>query len=335
MKATKTSGLPEQEPSADQKRIVKLLEDNKKLRGELTLKNRQCQELEKTLFNARKAKRGTIPKTSTRKRKKDDWVRVIITDTHGSKVDPAAFAAVMGDIKKLDPDEIIHLGDSIDCGGFLAEHHTLGFVAETEYTYEDDVLKANEQFDEIQRIAPRAKFHLIEGNHERRVESYCVTKALRNGTDAEYLRRLISPHTLLQIKERGINYYREGEMHRGATIPGWLRLGKCWFVHGISTAKHAAAVHLAKAGGNIVYGHTHRIDSAHDELTNVGTVAAWNPGCLCTKQPLWRHSSPTGWGTGYAVQIVAKSGEFLHLNVPIIDGKSLLMPLFHTASSGK
>jgi hypothetical protein len=146
---------------------------------------------------------------------------------------------------------------------------------------------------------------------------------------------LVSPYTLLKIEERGIAYYREGEMHRGATVPGWLRLGKCWFVHGICASKHAASTTLQKAGGNVVFGHTHRIDSAHTDMPNVGPVAAWNPGCLCVKQPLWRHTSPTGWGHGYAVQIVAKSGEFLHLNVPIIEGKSLLMPLFSTASKTK
>jgi predicted phosphodiesterase len=331
MKPEDLSKLSASPPTQAEKKLSKLEDEKKALQAKLKQKADYAKELEKSLQDARRAKRAPIPKTTPRKRKKEDWVRVIISDTHGSKIDPGAFAAVLADIKRLDPDEIIHLGDSIDCGGFLAEHHTLGFVAETGYTYEDDVTMANQQFDELQKAAPKAKFHLLEGNHERRVETYCVTKALRNGADAEFLRSLISPHTLLQIKERGIHYYRECDKHRGATVPGWLRLGKCWFVHGISTAKHAAATTLDRAGGNVVFGHTHRIDSAHAELPNVGPIAAWNPGCLCIKQPLWRHTSPTGWGNGYAVQIVAKSGEFLHLNVPIVEGKSLLLPLFHTA----
>lgn len=280
--------------------------------------------LASSLTSGAKATIPKIPKSSGRKKRKDDWVRVILTDTHGSKVDPEAFAAVIADIARLAPDEIVHLGDSIDCGGFLAEHHTLGYVAEMDYSYADDVAAANDHFDRLQKAAPRAKFHLMEGNHERRVETYCVTKALRSKTDAEFLRSLISPQKLLRLEERGINYYRECEKHGESTVPGWLRLGKCWFVHGISTAKHAARAHLDKAGGNVVFGHTHRIDSAHDELPNVGPVAAWNPGCLSIKQPLWRHTSPTGWGHGFAVQIVARSGEFLHLNIPIIEGRSLL-----------
>lgn len=326
------SNLSASPPSEEEKKLAKLSSENDALKAAIKQKESYAESLEKALKNARQAKRGKIPKATTRKRNKEDWVRVIITDTHGSKVDPEAFAAVLADIKRLDPDEIVHLGDSIDCGGFLAEHHTMGFVAETSYTYEEDVLMANQQFDELQKAAPKALFHLLEGNHERRVESYCVTKALRNGQDSEFLRSLISPHTLLQIKERGISYYRECEKYKGATVPGWLRLGKCWFVHGICASKHAASTTLQKAGGNVVFGHTHRIDSAHTEMPNVGAIAAWNPGCLCVKQPLWRHTSPTGWGHGYAVQIVSRSGEFLHLNVPIVSGRSLLMPLFHTAS---
>lgn len=329
------SSMSGSKPSPEESKIEKQSAEISKLKAKIKLHQSNEKRLEQSLSDARKAKRGSIPARSARKRKKDDWVRVIITDTHGSKIDKEAFAAVIADIKRLDPDEIVHLGDSIDCGGFLAEHHTLGFVAETEYTYEDDVSMANHQLDQLQAAAPKAKIHLLEGNHEQRVEHYCVTKALRNGRDAEFLRSLISPHKLLQIEERGIHYYREAERHGDATVRGWVRMGKCWFVHGICASTHAASRHLQKAGGNVVYGHTHRIDSAHNELPNVGPVAAWNPGCLCIKQPLWRHTAPTGWGHGYAVQIVAKSGEFLHLNVPIIEGKSLLLPLFHTAQRTK
>lgn len=318
------SDLGDEPPSENAKRVIKLEADLAKERSRSGALKAERDTLAKTLNGITDANIPKIPKATGRKKKKDDWVRVILTDTHGSKVDPEAFAAVIADIKRLDPDEIVHLGDSIDCGGFLAEHHTLGYVAEMDYNYADDVAAANDHFNRIQEAAPRAKIHFMEGNHERRVETYCVTKAIRSKTDAEYLRALISPVTLLNIKERGISYYRECERHGDSTVPGWLRLGKCWFVHGISTAKHAARAHLDKAGGNVVYGHTHRIDSAHTELPNVGPVAAWNPGCLCTKQPLWRHTSPTGWGHGFAVQIVARSGEFLHLNVPIFGGQSLL-----------
>ena len=59
------------------------------------------------------------------------------------------------------------MGDHLDCDGFLAQHHVWGFVAETEYTFEDDVA-ANVMLDSVQKICPKAKLTYLSGitNHE-------------------------------------------------------------------------------------------------------------------------------------------------------------------------
>ena len=95
-------------------------------------------------------------------------------------------------------------------------------------------------------------------------------------------------------------------------------------VHELGGGKNAASAAVSRTAGNVVYSHTHQEDTATMVLPGVGLVKAWNPGCLCTRVPLWRHSNPTNWSHGYAVQFVAKSGEFLHINVPILDGRSLV-----------
>ncbi len=322
------AGVSAKPPTANERKLAAAYEKIGKLKGEVKELKHDRLILNKSLENARKTSRPRIVSKAPPRRKKSDWVRVIITDTHGSKCDGPAFQAALSDIKALDPDEIVHLGDAVDCGGFLAEHHTLGFVAESHYTYEQDIESANAQFDALQQAAPRAKFHLMEGNHERRVETWAITKAFRGAVDGEFLKNRICPEKLLHLKERGIPYYRENEFIKGASVPGWLKLGKCWFVHGISTAKHAASVHVQKCGGNVVYGHTHRPDTAFISTPQNGSVGAWNPGCLSVLQPMWQHTRPTDWGHGYAIQMVNRTGEFMHFNVPIINGKSLLMPLF-------
>jgi len=55
----------------------------------------------------------------------------------------------------------------------------------------------------------------------------------------------------------------------------------------------------------------------------VGIVKAFTPGCLCEKQPMWRHSHPSNWNHGYAIDVVAPSGNFQHIQVPIWEGESL------------
>jgi UDP-2,3-diacylglucosamine pyrophosphatase LpxH len=256
------------------------------------------------------------------------FCRVCIPDTHGCLVDKDAIAAFLSDLEVIKPAEIVMLGDHLECGGFLAQHHTLGYVAQTEYTFDEDVMATNALLDSIQTICPNATIDYLEGNHERRIENWCVTEALRNTRDAEYLRRMFSASSVLGLEQRGIKWIRQGRYYDGLPIPATIKRGCCYFTHGSSTAKHAASEHVKKFGGNVVYGHTHRADSYVIRTIGAGVIGAWSPGCLCILQPLWQHTNPTDWSHGYGLQLVSDDGSFLHINVPVINGKSYLGPLF-------
>jgi predicted phosphodiesterase len=290
------------------------------LRQQLDHAVAQIERMEKT----KRAK--IIAATPIRKRDTGDIVRVIIPDTHGAKVDRQAVAAMLADIKAIGPQEIILLGDHVDCGGHLAQHHVMGYVAETAYSYEDDIAAANSFLDSLRSAAPHAKIEYMEGNHERRVETWCVTQTLRHQHDAEGLRKLYAPEYRLNLKERDITYYRDGLYHDGLTIPGVIKRGSCFFFHGFSTSKNATAATVEKIAGNCVFGHTHRGQSTTVRKMNVGVIGSWNPGCLCELQPLWQHTNPTEWTHGYGIQLV-HGDEFLHLNIPIINGNSLFSAL--------
>lgn len=269
-----------------------------------------------------------IAAAAPRERKDGDIVRVVIPDTHGSKIARAAVAAMLADIAAIQPSEIILLGDHVDCGGHLAQHHVMGYVAESSYSYEDDIGEANAFLDSLRSAAPAAKIEYIEGNHERRVETWCLTEVLRNTRDAEGLRRLYAPEFRLFLEKRGIPYFRQGEFYDGLPIPGVIKRGKCYFFHGFSTSKAATAKTLEKIAGNCVFGHTHRAQSDVQRKIGSGVIGSWNPGCLCELQPLWQHTNPTDWTHGFGVQVQSASGEFLHINIPIIEGKSLFGALF-------
>lgn len=270
-----------------------------------------------------KAKRAKIiAATPVRKRDSGDIIRVVIPDTHGAKANRPAIAAMLSDIKALDPQEIILLGDHVDCGGHLAQHHVMGYVAETAYSYEDDISAANGFLDSLRAAAPHARIEYIEGNHERRVETWCVTQTLRHQHDSEGLRKLYAPEYRLNLRERGIPYYRESVCYDGLSLPGVIKRGKCYFFHGFSTSKNSTASTVEKIAGNCVFGHTHRAQSFIVRKANVGVIGAWNPGCLTDLQPLWQHANPTEWTHGYGVQFI-HGDDFLHLNVPIIEDKSL------------
>jgi UDP-2,3-diacylglucosamine pyrophosphatase LpxH len=298
-------------------------ESRKVHESEIASLRKELEVARAALENATKARRTKIPAAGVaRRRSGSDIVRVIIPDTHGCLIDKQAVAAMLTDIKALDPQEIILLGDHVDCGGFLAQHHVMGYVAETDYTYEEDLDAAKTFLNALQAAAPRARIEYLEGNHERRVETWCVTQVLRHKKDAEGLRRLLAPEFRLGLKERGIAYYRQGEFYDNLPVPGVIKRGKCFFFHGVSTARNAVSATVDKIAGNCVFGHTHRAQSNIVRRISSGVIGAWNPGCLCQLQPLWQHTAPTDWSHGYAVQLVAEGGAFLHLNIPIIEGES-------------
>lgn len=270
-----------------------------------------------------RAKYPAPPKPRPRTSAKEDFVRIIVNDVHGSMMDRPAVEAFLADLKEWDPDEVVLNGDIIECGGFLAAHHTLGYVAQTEYTLQDDIAAGNWFLDEIQKAAPRAVIHYLEGNHEDRLERWIVDQTMRHSRESEFLRQLIGPETLLRLNERGVHYYRRGEHQIPGLPPGWIKLGKIFFVHELGGGKNAASAAVGRTAGNVVFAHTHQSDESTMVLPGVGLVKAWNPGCLCQRQPLWRHSNPTNWSHGYAVQFVAKSEDFMHINVAIWEGKSL------------
>lgn len=295
-----------------------------KVRRELKAVTRDRDDLLQEYDDLRKAKYPVPPKPQKTKTSKGDKVRIICGDVHGSMMDRPAVEAFLGDLKKWNPEEVILMGDIVECGGFLAAHHTLGYVAQTSYSWQDDIASGNWFLDQVQAAAPNAEIHYLEGNHEDRIERWVVDQTMRHGRDAEFLRSLLAPNVLLRLEERGVKYYPRSLETQPGLPPGWIKIGKVFFVHELGTGRHAASSAVDKTAGNVVYGHTHREDTASVVLPAVGLVKAFNPGCLCVRQPLWRNSNPTNWSHGYAVQFVAKSGEFLHLNIPIWEGRSLV-----------
>jgi len=249
-------------------------------------------------------------------------IRVIIPDSHGEHIDLPARDAFLRDLKRLDPDEIVLLGDHLDCAGTFSTHQR-SYTNELAESYEADVNAANEFLSLVQKNAPRAKCHYLEGNHEAHVERW----ASRNFTqkrDADRVLEALGPAAVLYLKQRGIRYYRRSEHYQGISIPGCIRLGKVYFVHGISHSRHSAAAHLARFGDNVVFGHVHRSQSVVERSVTREGFGAWCPGTLAKLQPLYKHTEPSSWSHGYGVQFVSKTGKFLHVNVPILAGKSLL-----------
>jgi hypothetical protein len=294
------------------------------LQREIAAEKRAHASTLRRLENARAARKKAprAPAPRAPKLRTGDIVEVIFSDVHGNQHEPAAFGALLGDIKALKPDRLFIGGDFINCGGFLAEHHTIGYVAETDDSYELDVAVSNKLLDALAEASGGAETHYLEGNHEWRVERWALTQRLAHKRDIEFLRRTFAPEVVLRLKERGITYYSQGSEH-GCGVPGWVKRDKVFFVHKLSNATDAAAVAMAKAGGNVCYFDTHRAAFKPKFIPGIGLLAAWNPGCLCKRQPLYANTRPTEWTHGYLVRFISRrTGSFQMVNVTIDEGVS-------------
>lgn len=249
-------------------------------------------------------------------------IRLIIPDSHGSHIDWAAADAMLADAKVIDPHEIVLLGDHVDAGGTFSTHQR-SYTNEMTESYEEDCLQANAFLDRLQASCPRAKdIHFLEGNHEAHIERW-ASRTYHSHRDAVAFLEREGPSGRLDLKRRGIHYYRRSVFYQGLAIPGCIRLDKCFFVHGISHAKHADSVHLQRFGASVVFGHIHRSMGRVERTVTSGGHGAWCPGTLAKLQPLYKHTQPSDWSHGYAVQEVLKSGHFEHTNVPIFGDRTI------------
>lgn len=276
-------------------------------------------------------KTGKVVRASpvpTFKKHQGDITRAICCDLHGAKMHKQAAGSFIADCKALQPDEILLLGDMVDVGGFLALHHVMGYVAESSYSYDDDIAATNGFLDDLAKACPRASITYIEGNHENRVERWALTMTLRHQKDAEGLRRRNAPEFLLKLQERNIPYIRMSQLYDNLSLHGTIRRGMCYFTHGsFLKSQNAARDAVARLSGNVVFGNTHRADVYMGHRVNVGIIGGFNPGCLCELQPVWQNTNPTDWTHGYALQFVSGlTQQFLHINIPIVKGHSLLVP---------
>ncbi len=250
-------------------------------------------------------------------------IRMIVPDSHGAHIDEDARDAFVRDVKRIVPEQIVWIGDHLDCGGTFSSHQR-SYTNELCEAYEDDCKAANTFLDMVMRAAPDAQHWYIEGNHEAHVERWAA-RNFQSHKDAVKLLEAFGPWRVLKLREREIKYFRRSEHYQGLSIPGTIKLGKCYFTHGVSHSKHATHVHLERFGANVVHGHTHRSQAVVERTVSSDGHGAWCPGTLAKLQPLYKHTVPTSWSHGYGMQFVNQAtGRFMHFNVPIHSGESML-----------
>lgn len=310
------AAMPTVKEAAAEKRRVKQLEE---------LVERQQETIDRMRRSRINIPLGRKPSGKTPR----SFVRAIVPDSHGCHIDEAAANAFLADLKELKPKETVLLGDHLDAGGWLAQHHTLGFVPESGYTFEDDCGAANQFLDQIDSRTPGSAKWYIEGNHCHRIVKAILKMTLGNQRDTEMMLRLWGCKSVLGLKERKYDFVRRDELQPGLKIRGAIKLGKCYFTHGKKCGVTATHKTLQAFKANVVHGHTHRMSHASVQSAEEQMLGGWSFGCLCKMQPLYYDTDPTDWAHGYGIQFVEPNGHFTTWPIPIIEGKSRLTMLLN------
>lgn len=164
----------------------------------------------------------------------------VMPDTHSPFQDDDAVNLFIKVVKAWKPDILVHIGD-------LADFYSLTSHLKNPYKdtgFLDELNKVLAVMDKIDGLAPRKIF--CEGNHCNRLQRYLFDKAPE-------LYGYLNVETALQLKERGWEYHPYQEV---------VTVGDCGFVHDLGFAGvNATRQHILAYPGNLVFGHSHRLNS--------------------------------------------------------------------------
>ena len=248
-------------------------------------------------------------------RKKRAKLVLVLPDLHIPHHDEAALSCVLQAYKLLKPDEVVVLGDWLDCETFSSHPKSSMAELRAHKFIDDELTPCRKILDQLQ--AHKNALVYVEGNHEQRIERFAVALGGSLGPD---IYNLVSPARLLgagRNKWTWIPYTSE--------LAHYKITDDLWAIHGWSFAKSAARVHQDRAVSvSIVHGHTHRQQSeARRDPANGKVLKAWSPGCLSKLQPLYRQQHPTSWVHGFSLVYIGPR-SWTDYTVTIHDGECVL-----------
>lgn len=203
-------------------------------------------------------------------------------------------------------DEVIQIGDFMDFD-IISSHNKENLRAISGKTIDKDYEYGNAVLDRWQKLAPKAKFTIIEGNHEFRMERYIDANPVLEG-------KMEVPGGL-NLNRRGIKwipYWSKGDVYR---------VGKASFIHGTYVNQYHAKKHLEAYDTSVFYGHVHSVQSFSKVQKKGKPMIAQSLGCLCELNQGYMRGRPSNWVHAFAVFYIQDNGNFNHFVVQVVDHK--------------
>ena len=227
---------------------------------------------------------------------------IILPDIHMRTTVPKPYQLVKRFIKEQKSDEIVLLGDFMDCSALSHWNKDKKRPMEG-LRYKKEVALANKELDFLEKHTKKITY--LEGNHENWVEQYLDKTPEMEG--------LIELPKVLKLKERKIKWIKMNDLYK---------IGKLYATHGMYTNKYHANKHLSTLGANVVYGHIHRPQSDMMNMKMQKPHQATALGCLCSHDPEYMKNRPANWMNGFGIVYLNETtGSFNLYSINIINDR--------------
>lgn len=243
---------------------------------------------------------ATAPEPTTKRH--DGRTIMVWPDTHAPYHSPEAVAVALAVLKKLRPDGLVILGDFYDC--YSVSRFPKDPARKTRLR--DEIDGGLPILDAIETVGVKNVWFL-QGNHEVRIESLIEAQA-------PALHGMISMQKEIRIKERGWHWTKYKQS---------LKLGRMLYSHDFGrSGVYAAYQGLSDIGGNICFGHTHKLGTAYR-----GNHTALNCGWLGDVESIdYRHAdiARREYQLGFGLVDEAPDGSVWPQAVAIVDGAAMV-----------
>jgi predicted phosphodiesterase len=230
---------------------------------------------------------------------------IIWPDTHAPYHDKRACSVAMQIGRKFKPDTLLFAGDFFDCYAVSRFDKS----PDKAFRYlEQELVPGFKLRDAIIKTCKPKDIVWLQGNHEQRIQKYI-------NVYAPLLADKICVKEILEIP-KSWKYYEYDQK-------GIHKLGPLLVTHGFFCNKYAAQKHLDHYKTNIIFCHTHRVQTASSRLFLGGPIQAFNIGWLGDAVKAGEYSFvPPDWAQ--AITLVEYTTKNFTVNViPINNGKAI------------
>ncbi len=234
---------------------------------------------------------------------------IVLSDLQVPFHDPKSLKAVEAYMASHRWDGYLQVGDFLDFDAISSFNFGKPRLTENRRV-KNDIQIANDILDRHQKIVrknnKKAKFVLLEGNHEERIERFLDANPAFEG--------MLDVPKLLKLKDRDFKWVRSwsrGEVYK---------IGKANFTHGLYTNKYHAHKMLDAEAHSIFYGHTHDvmcIPRSRRDKTDL--QVGQSLGCLCNIEQAYMKGKPSNWQQAFGIFYFFPDGTYTYYVTRIIN----------------